>query len=50
MELPISILNVRGPVYPVLYVDDNAILNVCFQDFPIPIPGYKEIMIEKTLL
>ncbi|KAI1702444.1 SPRY domain-containing protein [Ditylenchus destructor] len=49
--IPLSISNVKGQVYPVVYVDDNAILDVKFNSFLTKTPaGYEEIMIEQTLL
>uniref|UniRef100_A0A914DRG1 SPRY domain-containing protein 7 n=1 Tax=Acrobeloides nanus TaxID=290746 RepID=A0A914DRG1_9BILA len=49
--LPVSITNVREQVFPIIYVDDSAIIDVKFSSFSlIPPPGYQEIMIEQTLL
>ncbi|KAH7725329.1 SPRY domain-containing protein [Aphelenchoides avenae] len=49
--LPISVPNVRGQVYPLVYVDESAILDVRFRLFTVNVPsGYEEIMLEQTLL
>ncbi|XP_076030621.1 SPRY domain-containing protein 7 [Oratosquilla oratoria] len=41
----------KGTVYPVLYVDDGAIMDIIFDNFSYgPPPGYDGIMIEKSLL
>uniref|UniRef100_A0AC35TQJ5 G protein-coupled receptor n=1 Tax=Rhabditophanes sp. KR3021 TaxID=114890 RepID=A0AC35TQJ5_9BILA len=46
-----SISAVRGQVFPMLFVDDGAILDVKFKAFTVnPPPGYEEIMLEQTLL
>jgi len=44
--------SVKGQqLYPMLYVDDNAILDVKFTDFSLTVPpGYSEIIPEQTLL
>ncbi|MCL4122751.1 UNVERIFIED_CONTAM: hypothetical protein GTU68_015993, partial [Idotea baltica] len=45
------IIGFKGTIYPVLYVDDGAILDVVFDNFSYgPPPGYDAIMIEKSLL
>uniref|UniRef100_A0A914P361 SPRY domain-containing protein n=1 Tax=Panagrolaimus davidi TaxID=227884 RepID=A0A914P361_9BILA len=50
-ELPITIPNIRGQVYPCAFVDDNAILDFKFRTFDLHPPlGYEEIMLEQTLL
>jgi hypothetical protein len=50
-QLPITINSVRGQVYPLLYVSDNAILDVKFRNTSVSAPhGFEEIMIEQTLL
>ncbi|MCP9263354.1 hypothetical protein DINM_006682 [Dirofilaria immitis] len=49
--LPLSISNVKGQVYPIIYVGDNAILDVAFHLFSYNAPeGYEEIMLEQTIL
>ncbi|KAF2360696.1 SPRY domain [Trinorchestia longiramus] len=41
----------KGPLYPVLYVDEGAILDVVFSNFSYPPPtGFDAIMVEKSLL
>ncbi|XP_071517576.1 SPRY domain-containing protein 7 isoform X2 [Panulirus ornatus] len=41
----------KGTVYPALYVDDGAIMDVIFDNFSHgPPPGYDSIMVEKSLL
>uniref|UniRef100_A0A0K0E0R2 SPRY domain-containing protein 7 n=1 Tax=Strongyloides stercoralis TaxID=6248 RepID=A0A0K0E0R2_STRER len=46
-----TITSARGQVFPVLFVDSNAILDVRFKSFQISPPsGYEEIMLEQTLL
>ncbi|XP_050729472.1 SPRY domain-containing protein 7-like [Eriocheir sinensis] len=41
----------KGTVYPALYVDDGAIMDVTFENFSYgPPPGYDSIMVEKSLL
>lgn len=50
-SLEVAISNVRGAIYPVLYVDDGAILDVLFTDFQYqPPPGFDRIMIEQSIL
>jgi len=40
-----------GDIYPVLYVDDGAILDAAFTTFTYPPPpGYDRILVEKSLL
>lgn len=49
--LPSPLTNVRGQVYPMVYVDDGAILDVAFRLFSYNAPaGFTEIMVEQTLL
>ncbi|WKX97257.1 hypothetical protein Q1695_013149 [Nippostrongylus brasiliensis] len=46
-----SITGVKGPAYPLLYVDESAILDVKFRKFTEDPPnGYGEILAEQTLL
>uniref|UniRef100_A0A7E4W716 SPRY domain-containing protein n=1 Tax=Panagrellus redivivus TaxID=6233 RepID=A0A7E4W716_PANRE len=50
-ELPITIPNIRGQVYPCVFVEEAASIDVKFRTFDLnPPPGYEEIMIEQTLL
>ncbi|XP_037030867.1 SPRY domain-containing protein 7 [Bradysia coprophila] len=50
-KLDIPVLNVKGTVYPVLFVDDGAILDIILDDFNYgPPPGFEKIMIEQSLL
>ncbi|KAG8230954.1 hypothetical protein J437_LFUL010841 [Ladona fulva] len=45
------ITGVRGNVYPVLFVDDGAILDIVLDNFYHPMPmGFEKIMIEQSLL
>ncbi|CAD5233875.1 unnamed protein product [Bursaphelenchus xylophilus] len=49
--IPFSITNVRGQVFPLFFVADNAILDVKFRNTTCQVPaGYEEIMLEQTLL
>uniref|UniRef100_A0A915PZT8 SPRY domain-containing protein 7 n=1 Tax=Setaria digitata TaxID=48799 RepID=A0A915PZT8_9BILA len=49
--LPISVSSVKGQIYPIVYVGDNAILDVMFRLFSYnPPDGYEEIMLEQTIL
>ncbi|CAH0722794.1 unnamed protein product, partial [Brenthis ino] len=49
MEIPVR--NIRGTVYPALYVDDGAILDIILDNFRYPPPsGYERIMVEQSLL
>ncbi|XP_059049037.1 SPRY domain-containing protein 7 [Achroia grisella] len=49
MEVPIR--NIKGTVYPALYVDDGAILDINLENFLYPPPaGYEKIMVEQSLL
>ncbi|CAG4922157.1 unnamed protein product [Colias eurytheme] len=49
MEIPVR--SVRGTVYPALYVDDGAILDIILDNFRYPPPtGYEKIMVEQSLL
>ncbi|TKR80709.1 hypothetical protein L596_014737 [Steinernema carpocapsae] len=51
VRLPNAVTTVRGQVFPVVYVDDSAILDVKFRSFSIDVPaGFEEIMLEQTLL
>eukprot|EP01135_Chromosphaera_perkinsii_P009991 Nk52_evm26s1992 gene=Nk52_evmTU26s1992 len=46
-----ALRNVRGTVYPVFYVDQNAIVDVRFKHFKHDVPrGYQEIMFEQSVI
>ncbi|XP_075235941.1 SPRY domain-containing protein 7 [Lycorma delicatula] len=48
-EKPVS--GIRGTVYPALFVDDGAILDVIVDNFNNPVPnGFERIMLEQSLL
>ncbi|CAP27633.2 Protein CBG07432 [Caenorhabditis briggsae] len=45
------ITGVKGPVYPMVYVDDSAILDLKFKNFTEEPPaGFGEILVEQTIL
>ena len=45
------IIGIKGTVYPVIYVDEGAILDVLFSSFNYKPPeGFDMIMVEKELL
>jgi hypothetical protein len=47
----VSFTSVRGSVYPVVGVDQGAILDVFFKDFVYSIPsGFSEIMMEQNII
>jgi len=47
----ISFCNVRGTVFPALYVDDGAVLDAIFDGFSFPLPsGFDRIIKEKSIL
>ncbi|OWR43224.1 SPRY domain-containing protein 7 [Danaus plexippus] len=49
MEIPVR--QIKGTVYPALYVDDGAILDIILDNFRYPPPtGYEKIMVEQSLL
>ncbi|CAH2099683.1 unnamed protein product [Euphydryas editha] len=49
MEIPVR--NIKGTVYPALFVDDGAILDIILDNFRYPPPtGYAKIMVEQSLL
>ncbi|KAI5642270.1 SPRY domain-containing protein [Phthorimaea operculella] len=49
MEIPVR--NIKGTVYPALYVDDGAILDIMLESFLYPPPaGFEKIMVEQSLL
>lgn len=50
-NLEIPVRNVKGSVFPALYVDDGAILDVILDNFLYPAPiGFDRIMVEQSLL
>ncbi|XP_023014091.2 SPRY domain-containing protein 7 [Leptinotarsa decemlineata] len=50
-EIEQSISNVKGTVYPALYVDDGAILDIILDNFKhSPPSGFDKIMLEQSLL
>lgn len=50
-ELEGAITNCKGTLYPVLYVDDGAILDIILENFTYPAPmGFERIMLEQSLL
>lgn len=45
------VTGIKGTVYPCVYIDDGAILDVVFETFNHdPPPGFDKIMLEKSLL
>ncbi|KAF5295410.1 hypothetical protein FQA39_LY13071 [Lamprigera yunnana] len=50
-EIEFPVVNVKGTVYPALYVDDGAILDIIFENFNnTPPSGFEKIMLEQSLL
>jgi hypothetical protein len=50
-EIDYGVTNVKGTVYPALYVDDGAILDVILENFNYSPPsGFEKIMLEQSLL
>ncbi|KAJ8939931.1 hypothetical protein NQ318_007859 [Aromia moschata] len=50
-EIDHSVTNIKGTVYPALYVDDGAILDIILDNFNYPAPsGFEKIMLEQSLL
>ncbi|XP_050306704.1 SPRY domain-containing protein 7 [Anthonomus grandis grandis] len=50
-EIDYSISNVKGTMYPALYVDDGAILDIILDNFNhSPPSGFDKIMLEQSLL
>jgi len=50
-NLDTPVLGIKGTVFPVLYVDEGAILDAVFENFTHQPPtGFERIMIEKTVL
>ncbi|KAH0568180.1 SPRY domain-containing protein 7 [Cotesia glomerata] len=45
------VMGIKSTIYPALYVDDGAILDLILQDFVHPpAPGFEKIMVEQSLL
>ncbi|XP_058822029.1 SPRY domain-containing protein 7 [Topomyia yanbarensis] len=50
-NLNIPVLNVRGTVFPCIFVDEGAILDIVLDQFQCsPPPGFERILIEQSLL
>lgn len=50
-NLNVPVLNVRGTVFPCLFVDDGAILDIILDNFNYSAPpGFERILIEQSLL
>ncbi|XP_060517185.1 SPRY domain-containing protein 7 [Cylas formicarius] len=50
-EIDYALPNVKGKVYPALYVDEGAILDIVLDNFNYPPPsGFERIMLEQSLL
>ncbi|KAJ8974924.1 hypothetical protein NQ317_010207 [Molorchus minor] len=50
-EIDHAVTNIKGTVYPALYVDDGAILDIILDNFNYPPPsGFEAIMLEQSLL
>ncbi|CAG9826238.1 unnamed protein product [Diabrotica balteata] len=50
-EVDYAVSNIKGTVYPALYVDDGAILDIILDNFNHPPPsGFDKIMLEQSLL
>lgn len=50
-NLNVPVLNVRGTVFPCLFVDDGAILDIVLDNFSYSAPpGFERILIEQSLL
>ncbi|XP_018570945.1 SPRY domain-containing protein 7 [Anoplophora glabripennis] len=50
-EIDHSVSNIKGTVYPALYVDDGAILDIILDNFNYAPPsGFDKIMLEQSLL
>ncbi|CAB3410382.1 unnamed protein product [Caenorhabditis bovis] len=46
-----TITGIKGPVYPLIYVDESAIIDIKFKNFVIEPPaGFTEILVEQTIL
>nr|CAI5831824.1 unnamed protein product [Callosobruchus analis] len=50
-EVDYAVTSVKGTVYPALYVNDGAILDIVLDNFNFsPPPGFEKIMLEQSLL
>ncbi|CAH1104674.1 unnamed protein product [Psylliodes chrysocephalus] len=50
-EIDHTVSNIKGTVYPALYVDDGAILDIILDNFShLPPSGFEKIMLEQSLL
>uniref|UniRef100_U5EPW6 SPRY domain-containing protein 7 n=1 Tax=Corethrella appendiculata TaxID=1370023 RepID=U5EPW6_9DIPT len=50
-NLNVPVLNIKSTVYPVIYVDDGAIVDLILDNFNFNMPaGFEKIMIEQSLL
>lgn len=50
-DLEVAFTGIRGTVFPVIYVDEGAILDIQFSSFSHqPPPGFSQILLEKTIL
>ncbi|XP_055608752.1 SPRY domain-containing protein 7 [Uranotaenia lowii] len=50
-NLNVPVLNVRGTVFPCIFVDEGAILDIVLDNFSSsPPPGFERILIEQSLL
>lgn len=50
-NLNVPVLSVRGTVFPCIFVDDGAILDIVLNNFQFsPPPGFERILIEQSLL
>lgn len=50
-QVDFPLTGIKGTVYPSVYVDDGAIVDVIFKNFCFPPPeGYSRILFEKSLL
>eukprot|EP00127_Corallochytrium_limacisporum_P005733 Clim_evm112s210 gene=Clim_evmTU112s210 len=51
VDLDVSIHRFKGTMFPLLYVDDGAILDAQFRDFDFDPPsGFQEILLEQSIL
>lgn len=56
LNIPVLIKNVNHQptdnpgIFPCLWVDDGAILDISVDNFKFPLSGYEKIMIEQSLL
>ncbi|XP_058448441.1 SPRY domain-containing protein 7 [Malaya genurostris] len=50
-NLNVPVINVRGTVFPCIFVDEGAILDIVLNQFKYsPPPGFERILIEQSLL